>query len=358
MPDAHPPRVVVATGEASGDRLAADLVEAMRERVLDLEVFALAGPALRAAGVHELGRAEDATAVGLAEVAGAVPRLVGLLRHLQRQVLRLEPDLVLTVDSPGLLLRLGRFAKRRGIPVAHAVCPQIWASRPGRAKTLHRAADRVLCLLPHEPALLAPHGVEGVFIGHPRALPTRPRPRHSPPRFALAPGSRPSEIRHHWPVLREVGRRLRERWPDAGLVVPLAPTVHAGALSGLSCTFVEGVAAVDVDVAIAASGTLTLELATLGVPQVVIYRVNPATWLAAKRIVTTPWIALPNILAGEGVVPEVLQDLDIERIVEHAVAQVGDAGDAQVARLAPVVAPLRQEGGVRRGAAAVLDLVQ
>jgi lipid-A-disaccharide synthase len=349
-------RLLIAAGEASGDRLAADLLVEVRRLRPDVEVHALAGPALRAANVQLLGRAEHATAVGLAEVVGSVPRLAALLRRLQRDVRRLRPDLVLTVDSPGLLLRLGRAARQLDVPVVHAVCPQIWASRPHRVATLHRSADLVLCLLPHEPALLGPHGVRSLFIGHPRVRARVPRPRHTPPRFALAPGSRPGEIRHHWPVLREVGRRLLARWPGAQLVVPRAPTVPASALTGLACQLVDGLDELDVDVAIAASGTLTLELASLGVPQVVIYRVNPATWLAAQRLVTTPWIALPNILAAQGVVPEVLQDLDVDRIVAHATALLGPTGDAQIERLAPVLQSLRMPEGLALAAAAIVAL--
>jgi lipid-A-disaccharide synthase len=347
--------VLVATGEASGDRLAADLLLALARLEPDLDVHAVSGPALRAQGVTELAPAEQATAFGLVEVVRHLPRLRALQRRLVRHIDTWRPDVVLTVDSPSLLLPVARHAKRRGIRAVHAVCPQVWASRPGRVRAFKDIADAWLCLLPFEPALLQEHGANGVFIGHPRVQAPRPRPASGPPRIVLAPGSRTSEVRQHWPVLCATAARVRQVRPDATFVVPVAPTVRAADLPGLDATFVAGIDDLHAHAALACSGTLTLELATAGIPQVVLYRVHPLTWAVGRHLLTTPWISLPNVLAGEGVVPEHVQRLDPDRLADDVLGLIGAEGDGQIARLAGALAPLRDAGGLARGARAMVE---
>lgn len=333
----------VAAGEASGDALLAPVVKTLRERFPGLRVRGLAGPRLREEGVEVVAASEEVTALGLAEVATALPRLARVLGRLDRALA--GADVLLTADSPSLLLRLCRRARARGIAAVHVVSPQIWAWRPGRAHRVAESVDALLCVLPFEPRLYEGR-VRALFVGHPAAA-VRPAPVATPgrPVFALCPGSRPAEVRALWPVFREVARRLRRGFPEAGFRVALAPTVTRAALGGLDATYVPGIAAcAGCDAALVASGTATLELAALDVPMVVAYRVHPLTALAARRLLTVRRVALPNVLAGRTVVPEHLQRLDPDALAADLAALVGTRG--QVPR--EVVAALEGEHATGR----------
>jgi len=302
------------------------------------------------AGVEAVARSEEATALGLWEVLASVPRIVGVLRRLLRDLEAHPGALVLTIDSPELMLRLGAVAKRRGHRVVHWVAPQVWAWRRGRVRGLSRSVDEVLCLLPFEEAILAPH-VPATFTGHPAAgirLGRAVRP--GDPTFALVPGSRPSEVRRTWPLMREVARGLRRRHPVAGFVVVRAPTIPREMLGGLDAVLVDTMSdAVGADAALTASGTATLELGALGVPMVVVYRVHPITYALARRLVRVEHIALPNLLASRPLVPEFVQALDPvviaeavdrargqERLPAELLASLG--GESAIDRVADVVA--------------------
>ncbi len=318
-------RLWIVAAEASGDRLGAELVISLRRRRPGLVVEGLAGPAMRSVGVRALARAEDATAIGLVEVVGSLPRLIALGLRLEAAIVASRPDVVVTIDSPELCLRLAARLRRRGVAVVHWVAPQVWAWRPDRVRHLGRAVDTVMCLLPFEPRWLDGH-VRAVFVGHPAAavVPDRSAPRPGTPTFALCPGSRASELARHWPVLRAVAQRLRGRFPRCGFVVPVAPTIDARALGGLDAELVASVSGVaQADAAVVASGTATLELAALGVPMVVIYQVHPLTWAIVRRWAQIAHVALPNVIAGAPLVPEILQDLDPDRIAGVAAGLVG-----------------------------------
>lgn len=297
---------------------------ALRERI-DARIVGVAGPRMRDAGVESVARAEDLTGFGLAEVIPRLPRYLRALREIEAAAVRSGAQVALTVDAPSLWLRLGRRLRGRGLSVLHWVAPQVWAWRPERARTVAASVDAVLCLLPFEPALFAGH-VRAVFVGHPAAaIVGRPAGVQGSPVVALCPGSRPSEVAALWPVFRAVAQRVRARHPDAAFVVPVAPTI--GSLGGLDATYVRTMAEVaGADVALTASGTATIELAALDVPMVVAYRVHPLTAAIARRVLTVPRVALPNVLAGEGLVPEHLQDLDPDRLAEDVLAWAGRRG--------------------------------
>lgn len=349
-------KIALCSGEASGDRLAVDLLAALR-RDGDVDAFGLAGPLMRKAGVRAIRDAEDATAVGIIEAIGAARRLNGLLDDLGAAIDREQPDVVVTIDSPGLLLRLAARVRATGRPTVHWVSPQVWAWRPGRVRDVARSVDTLLCLFPIEPPLYDGLGLDVVYTGHPRvaALAAKRRPRSGGAVIGLAPGSRRSEIEVLWPVLRDVAARVRAARPDARFVVPVAPTVDRAALAGVDATFTDGLDAVnDADVFIAASGTATLEIAARGVPLVVVYRVHPITWAIGRVLVRgVRHLSLPNILAGDGVVPEHLQALDAAAIAADVLRLLGPDGDAQLERLSPVIASLAVPDAIERAAAAV-----
>jgi len=335
----------VCAGEASGDRLGAQLVKHLRASY-DLEVAGLAGPLMRHAGVRAVVNAEDATAFGLVEVVGQLPRLMRVERQLSAEIRTWKPDVVLTIDSPGLLLRVGRRAKAHGLPVIHWVCPQVWAWRPGRVDRMAASMHTLMCLLPFEAPLFDHTDVDAIFVGHPAA----DRETVEPPErltFCLAPGSRPGEVRRLWPVCRRIAQRLRVRYPHCRFVVPVAPGVRRVDLGGLDVEFTDGL--VGAHAAVVASGTATLELATLGVPMVVIYQVHPLTWSIGRRLVTgVDHVALPNIIARRRIVPEVLQDLNPGQIADEMSALIGESGQRQRSELASIAQTLNGAGAISR----------
>lgn len=340
-------RLWIAAAEASGDALAAELVAALRARHPGLLARGMAGARMRAAGVEVAARAEDGTALGLIEVLGSVRRLSRLLRDANAAARAFRPDVAVTVDSPGLMLRHARALRRAGIPVAHWVAPQVWAWRPGRAA--HVDVDSLLCLFPFEPELFHAHGVRAIFTGHPAVV--RARPRLGPPSVVLAPGSRAQEIRRHAPVLARVAARMRVHRPDLGLRVAVVPGVAEDAYAEIPGERLAlSDAAAGAVVAIAASGTVTLELAALGVPMVVIYQVHPFTWAVGRLLVRgVRHLALPNVLAGRPIVPEHLQALNPDAIARDALAVAAD-GHAQRDALAEVVRGLGGAQAVSRAA--------
>lgn len=340
-------RLFLAAGEASGDALGAELVEVLRARHPGLEVRGAPGPRLRALGVTGVVDAEALTAVGLVEAAGRAPAILRSLAALRRDVDRFDPDVVVTVDSPGAMLRLQRrLAGRRRL---HWVAPQVWAWRPGRAARLAGAVDTLCCLLPFEPAWFSGLPLRVAFTGHPAARGWEAR-RAAEPTLALIPGSRPTEVARLWPVYRDVAAAVAARVPGLQLRVAVAPTVDRRALGGLAATPCDGVrdALVGAWAALVCSGTATLEVAAAGVPQVVAYRVHPATWAVGRRLVRgVDHLALPNLLAGEAIAPEHLQDLRPDAIAADLVAAMEPASD-QRERLQPWLAGLEPDGAVER----------
>ena len=342
-------RLFVSAGEASGDRLAAELLVEIERRRPTLAARGVVGPRLRARGVEEVAAAEGLAAVGPWQSLRALPGAIRSMWAVEAALDERRPDLVITVDAPAWSLRLAARARRRGLKVVHWVSPQLWAWRPGRAAAVARAADAVLCLFPFEPALYAKTGVDAVFVGHPAVDRVRPtaRPGERAPVVALAPGSRPAEVAALWPILRRVGASARDRWPDVRLVGLAAPGVRLDGLEGLEIC--EDVAALRADVCVACSGTLTLELAAARIPTVVVYRTDGVTWAIARRLVRIPHIALPNVLAGRLVVPEHLQTLDPAAILADIERLLGAAGDVQRAELEAVCVGLGADA-IRRTA--------
>jgi lipid-A-disaccharide synthase len=316
---------------------------------------------MRAAGVEPIDRVEQLSVNGLWEVIGKLPRIRAAQAAL-REAMSPAPDLLITVDAPDFHLPLARHARAQGIPAVGYVSPQIWAWRPGRARTLARDLDRLLCLFPFEPALYEPHGLDARFVGHPvidrlAGLERRPEPGC----FALLPGSRAHELERLLPVFLAAAARLREERPSAHFVLGVAEGCDPGLLrpavqSGVE--LVEGLqaAALRCEAALVASGTATLELAVLGVPMVVAYRVHASTYAIGRALVRgVEHIALPNILAGEAVVPEHIQQLDPAVLARDLLAVSRDP--ALPERLAAVKASLGAPGASARAAAAALEAV-
>jgi lipid-A-disaccharide synthase len=336
----HPPQsILISAGEASGDYYAAQLLAELRSRWPNCQFFGCAGPDLRAAGVEPIIRSEDLAVVGLVEVLAHLPRIWGKFRHLTAAAASRKPDLAILTDSPDFNLRVARKLKNQGVPVVYLIAPQVWAWRKGRVKTMRRVIDRLLCIFPFEEAFFRQHQVPVSYIGHPLASRVHPQlsrqdffRKHniSPdrPLIAVLPGSRRSEALRHVPELIRAARiLLKDR--ELTFILPASPTCGAvffeEPLRGSPIRAIEGEAwdtMAHCDVALAASGTVTVEAALLGAPMVTFYRVTGLSWALGKLLVDVPFYSMVNLIAGRRVVPELMQQ-----------AMTGDRIAAETARL-------------------------
>lgn len=321
-----PPAVFLSAGEASGDEHAARLATELVCRRPGLRLAGLGGSRMAAAGVELLAGLDRLAVLGFAEVASRLPDLLRLRARVRRFLVEEGVRLMVAVDYPGFNLPLARWAHRRGIRVLYYIAPQVWAWRPGRARALAEHTDRICVVLPFETGFLVPHGARSEFVGHPlldRAAAERPAGAGvaaGPPVLGLFPGSREQEVRRLLPIFLEAAERLRRREPELRVRVarpPHLPTRLYGRAAGWLAEpeAVLGAATA----ALTKSGTVTLELALAGVPMVVAYRMHPLTWQVARRLVRTDHVALANLVAGERIVPELLQrEITPERLAALA----------------------------------------
>ncbi len=363
--------ILIVAGEASADLHAARALEELRRLRPEVRAFGVGGPRLREAGLEALAPAEDISVMGFAEVIPRLPRILGILRALRRAAAERRPRAALLVDLPDFNLRLATKLKKLGIPVVYYVSPTIWAWRPGRAKKIAKVVDRMLCILPFEERFYEGTGVSARFVGHPLA--ERPPPG-SPQRYreelglpaarttvALVPGSRPSELRRIFPAMLLAAERIRAVHADAQFVVPVAPTLAreqlAPYLAGhgtIEVKLVDGRTEEVVgasDAALVKSGTSTLETALMLRPMVVVYRLSWLSYLVGRLLVRIAHFALVNILAGRGLVPELLQrEANPERMAAEIERLLGDrvAREAQLQGLREVRASLGEPGAARR----------
>lgn len=350
--------LLVVAVEASADLHGASVLRELRALHPGLRAFGAAGPLLRAEGCEALVRAEDLSVMGIAEVLPAIPRILRALRTLRAAAEELRPRAALLIDSPDFNLRLARKLRARGIPVVYFIGPSVWAWRTSRVRQIARDVLRMLVILPFEAAFYARHGVRAVYVGNPLAdarspaddaaadrSPERLRERRRAlgldpdrPVLALLPGSRRQEIRRLWRPLLEAALRLRATRPELQIAVPVAPTLPRALLEPLArdlqvpVVFFAGRAPevlACADAAAVASGTAALEAALAQAPAVVVYRLSWLSWLLARLLVRVRFAALPNLLAGRALVPELLQ------------------GDCRPDRIAAALSPLLEAGPVR-----------
>lgn len=316
--------ILVSAGEASGDFYAAQLVEKLRTRLPGVHFFGCAGPHLRAAGVEAVIRSEDLSVVGITEVIAHLPLIYRRFRQLTAAARSRRPVLAILTDSPDFHFRVAKKLKRIGVPVVYLVAPQVWAWRKGRVRVMRRIIDRLLCIFPFEEAFFREHGISATYIGHPLVSRVRPslsrdeffRKHNIPPErplIAVLPGSRRSEALRHLPELLRAAQILLKDRP-LSFVLPASPTCGAAFfephLAGSPIRAIEGEAwnaMAHCDVALAASGTVTVEGALLGAPMVTFYRVTGLSWLIGKLLVRVPFYSMANLIAGRAVVPELMQ---------------------------------------------------
>lgn len=315
-------RILLVTGEASGDLHASRLVRALQAKG-PVRVRGIAGPALRAAGVESILPAEDLAMVGFSEVVAKLPRLLRARRALLEEWARFQPHVVLLVDYPGFNLRLGPQLKRRGARIFYYIAPQVWAWHEERARAMAAWVDRLAVVFPFEEPIFREAGVDATFVGHPLLDGLVPEVDEAELRrqvgaapdqllLGLLPGSRPQELGRHVEPLAEAARALLRDRPGLVPVLALAPGLDLGGLAGRldGIRVVRGMTRATQAFATAcavASGTATLETALFGTPLVVLYRTGAVNYAIARRVVKLPRIGLPNIVAGREVAPELIQ---------------------------------------------------
>jgi len=371
--------VLISAGEASGDMYAAQLALALRKRV-DIDLFGMGGPKMRAAGVETVVDAAEVGVLGVVEIVRKLPALRQAWRRLIAEIDRRRPAIAILTDFPAFHLRLARVLRRKRIRNVYFVCPQFWAWRPWRVRLVKRRFVRGLCIFPFEEAFFRQAGVQADWIGHPLVDAVRAEtPREAfalqhgldpgCPIIAVLPGSRPSELAHHMPQLMAAIARMNAA-STRQFVIAAAPGLtpaqlkaHMGALQS-TMPIVEN-ATYDLlaaaDVAIVSSGTATVEAALLNAPMVVVYRVAPFTAWVVRRLARTKHFAMVNLLAGREIVPELIQDAftperlasETERLLASA-----EARQAMRAELARVRETLGPPGAIDRAAKIIAGMIQ
>ena len=382
-------RILISAGEASGEMYGARLIEALRRLAGEgaratqdqPEFFGVGGDRMRAAGCDTVVDSKDLAVVGISEILSHLPKIWGLFHKLIAEADKRKPDLAIVIDSPAFNWRVARQMKKRGIPVVYYVCPQFWAWRQGRVRLLRKYVDKALVIFPFEEKFYRDRGVDATFVGHPLADLSRPEidraayaAEHqldaSKPWITLMPGSRVKEVRMNLPGILESAKKLGSTYE---FLLPVAPTLDRSFLQALvadnsSIHLVpEALPALAHSRAgIIASGTATVEAALMGTPFVMVYRVSDLTYLLGRSRVKVPYFAMVNLIAGEEIVPELVQhDFTADNVVArlNEIIPDGPAREKMIAGLAGVKASLRESGKeqlhpVERAAEEVLTIAR
>ena len=332
----------MVAGEVSGDLLAAQLIGGLQTRWPQAQGWGIGGPAMQARGFNARWPYEKLAVRGYFEVLRHYREIVGIRQQLREQLIAQPPDVFIGVDAPDFNLDLEAALRAKGIPTVHFVCPSIWAWRPERIEKIRRSVDHMLCIFPFEEALLREQGVPATYVGHPLAPvipmhPDRAAARQQlgldadRPVVALLPGSRRSEIDQLAVRFVQAAQRMLTQKPDLQFVLPAVPALlthvqaaveRAGGLKNLVLLKGQSHQALAAcDVTLIASGTATLEAALFKRPMVIGYHMNALSWLIMRRKKLQPWVGLPNILAEQFLVPELLQEACTpERLAQESLA--------------------------------------
>ena len=366
-------KIGIVAGEASGDLLGALLIKALKVEYPDLEFVGIAGPKMQSAGAVSWYPMEKLAVRGYVEVLKSFREILGIRRGLRKRMLQERPLIFIGIDAPDFNLGLEKTLKRVGIPTIHYVSPSIWAWRGERIHKIKESVNHMLTVFPFEPVIYEKAGIPATFVGHPSADVIPQKSQRDDARIqlrikpyeltiALLPGSRQTELDYHAELFIDTAKLLHQQFPTARFLVPLATRETRAqfdqarwklSAQDLPIQILFGhanLALAAADVALVASGTATLEAALLRCPHVVAYRMSPTTYRLMKRKAYLPYVGLPNILAGEWLVPELLQD---DATPENLARAVGnwirhpDAADAVRDRFAGIHAQLAVDNGDR-----------
>ncbi len=372
-------KILISAGEASGDLNGASLAAALKARRPDAAIFGMGGEMMRAAGVEIIYNIADLGVMGIVEVAKSLPKLFRLRDFLAAWMARERPDVLVVIDYPGFNTRLAKVAKEQGIPVVSYISPSAWAWGRGRAKEVAETVTKVAAIFPFEADVYSQAGADVVFVGHPLldiVKPTLPAEEarrlfgveEGRPVVLIMPGSRRQEIDRLLPVMLAAMEEVAAKMPGCQYFLPVASTISREILQNI-------ISGHNIDVrlttgntydlmsvatvAVAASGTATLETALMGLPTVIVYQMATLTYLLGRLLVKIPNIGLPNIVAGRRVVPELVQgDANAANIARETLAILTDpaARSRIAADLAAVRQRLGESGAVGRVAEVILEV--
>jgi lipid-A-disaccharide synthase len=374
------PRVYIVAGEASGDRLAADLLRELRKNP-QIRAFGVGGPMLKAAGQEQSLDLAKHAVVGLTDVLKNLPKFLKIFREVKHEIAEVNPDVVILVDYPGFNLRLAKalHAQRNGPAIVYYVSPQVWAWKAGRAKTMERILERLLVIFPFEVDWFARHApqLKTRWVGHPLAdrwiSQSRDLHRDETPCVALLPGSRSKEIAKHWPILLETAQRIVQEQKNVRFISlatdhemrqKLEEEWGKHPMSGVSLDILSGQSLTQLtrcSLAIVASGTATLECAMAGLPMLVIYKASWLTYWIGRMLVKLPYLSMVNVLAGEKVVPEFLQGAAEPGRLAKAALQIlrnPKGAEAMAGRIREVAKKLGGPGAAARAAGEVEEAIR
>lgn len=370
-------KVFISAGEASGDLHAAALTRAILQQDPSAQVFGMGGETLAAAGGEVVFNYKEYSVMGFVEVLKALPRLLGLKKAFHRLMEERRPDVFVTVDYPDFNMRVAKEAKALGIPVFSYIPPSAWAWRRGRAKMVAGLCTKVACIYPFAAKVYKEVGAPVEFVGNPLVDIVQPemspqeaeafigkRPGH--PVVLLLPGSRVKEITGVLPVMLQALPLIKKQQPGADFILQKAPSIDRSLLDSILAQSTEPVKVVEghnydvmtaSDVALATSGTVTLEAALCGLPSVICYCASALSIFLARHLVYVKYIGLPNILAGKEILPELIQEnMTPERMASAVLAFLEPEGARSVRReLQQAVAKLGKPGAVDRTAALILE---
>jgi lipid-A-disaccharide synthase len=350
----RPPRIGIVVGEASGDQLGSHLMLAARASFPGATFFGIGGPKMQGLGMDVWFPMEKLAVRGFVEVLKHYREIVGIRRKLRSRLLVAKPDLFIGIDAPAFNMDLETDLKQAGIPTIHYVCPQFWAWDRGRLPAIQRAVSRILALFPFEVPMLEEAGIPATFVGHPMAdmLPEQPdreamREQMRLPKqgliIAMLPGSRQVEVKAMGSLFVKTAQAVLAQKPHAHFLVPLVSretrllfesALYQEAPDGLPLTMLYGHAhdaLIAADAVLVASGTATLEAALLKRPMVITYKLPSLTYWIAKRRIYLPYVGLPNVLAGEFIVPELIQDDATPTSLADAMVRILDDADGRKA---------------------------
>ena len=373
-------RVMISAGEASGDIHAGAVAAALKQIDSSIEVFGMGGECLRAAGGEVVFDIKDHSVMGFVEVVKKLPDILRLKRDFVQLMRERKPDVFMTIDYPDFNMRVAKIAHEMGIPVLSFIPPSAWVWRKGRAKKVAGFADKVACIFPFEYEVYKEAGANAEFVGHPLVDIVKPSMTRAEAEawagkdsykklVLLMPGSRLMEIEKTLPTLLEAGKLLQKQRPEVQFVLPRAGTIPLELLeskikaSGLEVRITDGrnydlfsIA----DLALATSGTVTLEAALCGLGSVIVYRAAALTFFIAKLFVKIPNIGLPNIVAGRQVMPELLQDdFTPARVAEEAIKLLEEPRNAQLRKdITEVKKRLGAPGAVQRVAELIIRMTE
>lgn len=373
------PRLLLSCGEASGDLYAGALTRELRALSPDIDVFGLGGPQFESAGGRLIQDFRGLAVTGLTEALGHIPQLMRVRKHLVDVARAERPDALVVIDYADFNFQLAKHIKRLGIPIVYYISPQIWAWRSGRIKTIKAIADRVLVIFPFEEELYRRAGVPVEFVGHPLIDLVAAHQARGPflsglglqptaPTIAILPGSRTNEVSLILPDLVRAATLMRATVPDAQYVFARAPHLDDRlfeAARGLAGSVIvehdTDTVLANADLALTASGTATVQTALHDTPMIVVYRLSNLTYRIGRPFVKLDTFAMVNLIAGERIVPELIQnDFTPEAVAREAVSLLSDRAraDRMRAGLADVRQKLGRPGASRRAAEAVLTVME